>query len=251
MIYTSLDGKVFYIGITKQTLKKRLKGHKSKAIIENCKFHISNKIRSLEEKNIQYNIEKILESENKNTILQYEIEYIDWCRNNGFDLCNISPGGDHPKFTEETKRKLSLSKNKNIIKLTKDFLMEEYINKKRSPKDIAEDVGCCYETVLKKIKKYGIKTRKGRLFGEKNPAKRNSVKNKISISKIGKKRHDLSLRNKIESSKKVGKYKNNILIETYPSVREAARLIGTKSSAIYNNLSGRSKSAYEFEWRYQ
>lgn len=51
--------------------------------------------------------------------------------------------------------------------LTKEFLTEEYCNKKRSPQDIARKIQCCPHTVYNTLKKFGIKQeiRDGRIQG--------------------------------------------------------------------------------------
>ena len=89
------------------------------------------------------------------------------------------------------------------------------------------------------------------LFGDKNPAKRPDVRRKISEAQKGKKRPDLSLRNKLQSSKKVAQYSmKGKLIQTYVSVSDASRQLNKKHSAIYNCCSNISNNAHGFVWRY-
>jgi len=52
---------------------------------------------------------------------------------------------------------MSSLKNSYADILTKEYLLEEYVNKKRFAKDISKDLGCSNVTVANYLKKYGIK----------------------------------------------------------------------------------------------
>ena len=58
---------------------------------------------------------------------------------------------------------MSRSKYEHI--LTKEFLEEEYINKKRSSYNIAKEIGCGKSTILLYLKKYDIEKRPSNYFG--------------------------------------------------------------------------------------
>lgn len=90
------------------------------------------------------------------------------------------------------------------------------------------------------------------MCGDLNPSKRLEVRQKISNSKKGKLRPDLSKRNKDNSSKKVLQFdlKQN-LINSYKSVREASRITGIGKSGIYNNCNHLSNSSAGYIWRYE
>jgi len=51
--------------------------------------------------------------------------------------------------------------NKRCMKIDKEWLREQYSDKKRTMRDIAHEVGCCRETISRVLKRYGIKTRFG------------------------------------------------------------------------------------------
>jgi len=60
------------------------------------------------------------------------------------------------------------------INLTKEFLIKEYIINKKSTLQIAKEVGCSHQTILRRLKKYNIPIR---TIGEAN--KGNTKKNQI------------------------------------------------------------------------
>jgi hypothetical protein len=53
----------------------------------------------------------------------------------------------------------NLSEIRLKIKPTKDYLIEEYVNKQRSCTDIAKEFNCCSTSIGNKLKKYGIQAR--------------------------------------------------------------------------------------------
>ncbi len=57
------------------------------------------------------------------------------------------------------KNQLKGAETRRNKKLTKEFLIEEYVAKKKSATEIANEVGCGYCTVYRTLKRYGIPTR--------------------------------------------------------------------------------------------
>lgn len=103
-----------YIGYTKHTLKRRLNGHKQHAKVFNKtkgdfdrKNHKDNWIR----KN-NYNIEIVLIEGNITSyeeVLQREIYWIKYYRENGYELCNSTDGGEGT-----VNRRLSETEKENL-----------------------------------------------------------------------------------------------------------------------------------------
>ena len=150
--------------------------------------------------------------------------------------------------------------------LTKDFLIKEYIQNKKTFRQIAKEVGCCFTTIGKCLKKNNIKSRTISEAGK-----------GISRNK-GNKRPDLSLLNKLRdnSGKKNPNYThgetlkkhycnekgcdNEISYENYRIGNKrcsSCAKIGKRSPAFGVHLFGKlnhnwrggiSKEPYPFDW---
>lgn len=107
----------------------------------------------------------------------------------------LSEGNKGKIRTEACKLNLSLKKTK--FKLSKGFLIEEYITKNKSGEDIAREIGCTSSCITWKLRRFGIprktlssyesywKGRKNPALRERNlkdnPSKRPDVREKRSI----------------------------------------------------------------------
>lgn len=118
--------KPIYVGVTRNSLLRRLSGHKNDAKNGNCKVHtwIKNRISSKENIKIEL-IEEINIIDNSNfDIYFWEDFYIDLFKSWGFDLKNTLYSGYSPlnvnnkgKMSLEARQKLSkLYKNKKLSK---------------------------------------------------------------------------------------------------------------------------------------
>jgi len=85
------------------------------------------------------------------------------------------------------------------LKLTKQFLVKEYVQKQKPAILISEKVGCHLDTIFYYLKKYNIKSR---TISEANKGKKFTIKhrNKLSKAKLGKKHPHT-----IQQNKKIGK----------------------------------------------
>lgn len=114
-LYTVSDGVVFYIGITKRSLKARMASHifdaKAKRSDGVWKVHNyrANKLRSLLTSNTPFAIEGLLSFATEAEAQEAEKKYIAWCKQMNWKLVNATEGGEGTqgyKHSETTKSKL-------------------------------------------------------------------------------------------------------------------------------------------------
>ena len=172
MLYTEHDGKVFYIGITKKSLAKRLNNHISNSN-SNKNYYICNKIRKLKSENHKICIEKILSFDSKEEAFQAEQKYIAWCNFVGIKLSNSTKGGEsgpskfgetNPAKRPEVRAKISLAKKGRprpdlVIrnaKLPKKSVLQydlklNFIQKFSSVREAAEKYNCAKSAISNNI----------------------------------------------------------------------------------------------------
>jgi group I intron endonuclease len=130
---TCLCNNKLYIGYTKDKLHNRLRGHFKKAIFSKSNHKFSNAI--LKYGKINFKIEALFESKNKQEALEKEIFYISHFNTvkNGY---NTSIGGESGangikgrKLTPEHKEKLRLANlNKKVSEETKKLISKNHAN---------------------------------------------------------------------------------------------------------------------------
>jgi hypothetical protein len=112
-----LTNKVRYVGQTRKfDLSKRLCEHISRSKERN-NLHISNWIRQLKKLNLKPLIWKVIDLENQEEADYTERFLIDWFKEHGYSLVNLTEGGDYPPDT--TGRRLSLEHRAKISKAMK------------------------------------------------------------------------------------------------------------------------------------
>lgn len=102
--------KIFYIGLTKQTLKQRLRRHISESkTLRECNVEKMKIIRALMFLNLNPIIETIEECETVQEANEREIFNIAYYRQQGHILTNISEGGDYKLKSVESIEKMRKS----------------------------------------------------------------------------------------------------------------------------------------------
>lgn len=105
--------------------------------------------------------------------------------------------------------------------------------------------GCSVSWSKDRIQKFS------NLLRNNNPMCSALSRQRVSQSKIGKKRPDLGARNTLSSSKEVAQLdKNGTVLTRFSSVREASKVTGYKHSGLYNCCNGLSNSSHGYIWRY-
>ena len=123
-----------YIGITcKNRLNDRLSEHIYKSKIENT--HKANWIKKLISENKRPIIESILDNLSYEESLTKEVEYIKKYREDGYNLLNITEGGDfNPSMLDSVKQKISLKHIENQQSKSKEEKNNDIIiQKNRKP----------------------------------------------------------------------------------------------------------------------
>lgn len=112
----SAGGRVFYIGVATD-YQKRFQRHLRMA--NSHEWHVSRKIRKLQRLNVKIECVPLLFVESETEAFELETKYIAWARQVGFQLCNMTPGGDrgpvmfgmdNPSKRPSTKKKISDAK---------------------------------------------------------------------------------------------------------------------------------------------
>lgn len=114
-----LTNEIRYVGQTIQPLKNRLKKH----LTAKDKSHRVNWLKSLRTKGLEPNITLICETDNIQTSNELEQYYINKFKNNGYNLVNMTNGGDGSigfKHSEESKNKMKIYAKKRVKNL--DYL---------------------------------------------------------------------------------------------------------------------------------
>ncbi len=189
---------------------------------------------------------------------KYEIEYIKKYNSQVPNGYNILPGGEKGKsnlgmkHTEQAKKKMSESITKHYIENPNHY--ETYREKHRqSMKNVDTS------SAVKKSDKYKKALEEGRVGGKahKDGKQSQETKNKIRESVL---KYYEDNENNIEKhreimtackGRKVIQYTNDgIFVKEYNSIAEAARLSEVKKSNIQMALSGNSKTAGGYVWKY-
>lgn len=230
-LYEKKTGKVFYIGQTSKSLKKRLSQHISASKSNKNRF-ILNKIRKMNSENIDFDIDLILESDEKEFLNQKEIEWISWCRKMFSGLCNIGNGG------EECPTKLNSVKMKIKEKWRDpDFrkLMSEKTKKQWKDKNFSMIVS----NAAKKLNKQ-------RLLDD-DWLQNVSTKASVQMKKQWK---DKEWRKKIE--KPCAQFAlDGTKIASFDSITIAANLTNSNKSKIGDCCNGKRKTHNGFVWRFK
>lgn len=223
-----------YVGKT-NSLTKRLWEH----VNDKHKSHKVSWIKSLRNKNLKPIIEVLEETENEKEAYRWEIYWIEQLKVWGFDLCNLTGGGEgfsnvdisgennwNTKISEETARSIVADLQTDTLSLRE--ICEKYSISIGTVSNIK--YGKSWQKLTKnlKFKKYNQKSQ-----GNKNRA--NSLRNK-GVYK--------SLSIQVEQFDTNNKY-----ITTYESISEASSKTRTNRSSISSCLCGKLKSANNFIWK--
>lgn len=105
-LFDPRTGALRYVGYTSVSLKERLKSHMS------CRKKSRKRswIASLRLAGTRPEIATLEVFDSRGSALEAESEWISMMRAVGASLTNISPGGESPEITEETKRRMSEAK---------------------------------------------------------------------------------------------------------------------------------------------
>ena len=212
--HTAPNGKV-YIGITSQSLTKRWKN--GKGYMTCTAFNRA--INKYGWDNIKHEV--LFDGLDKEVACEIEQELIaKYDSTNPHKGYNLTYGGEHYEFSEETREKLSIS-HKVFYEEHPEY--REYISQTQRGRSMSEQSS-------------EKKRQAMLLFYEKNPDKRKQCGNSFR----GKKRGE-------EFSKKLGERKSKRVkcIETqrvYPSLKKAAESEGGSPSGISAMLAGRAKT---------
>jgi hypothetical protein len=221
IIYTindPLTNEVKYIGKTKQPIKIRLEQHIRASKRYNHKM--STWLKSLIDKNLYPIIEEIDISDSDLYANILETMYIGLFTSWGFDLKNMTTGGDgQVNMRKEVKDKISKTRTGKYTGVNNPFYgkkhTDETINKLKGPKTIEHRKK--NSESIKKLYEEGILDKKG-------------IKN-------GK-------------SKKVGKYDfDGNLIKVYDYIKQAEE-DGYRRRIIHDCLNGKFKQYKGFIWKY-
>lgn len=243
-----------YIGLTSRDLEDRFKEHLTITI--NYKYKNGYWIKKYKD-----NIEIVLIEDNiksfENVCLK-EIFYIKYYRELGFELNNLTHGGEGMRATEETRKKISESqKGKKISEECKEKIKNTLSGRKLTTEHIENmrqsKIGykCSEETKIKiSLSKKGINFT-------------NEHKNKISNSNKGKIPHNKGIPCSEEQKLKLSKilkgkptikskiidvfiYKTGEFIGRFNSISECLDKLNLKSNHINSILNGKRKQSYGY-----
>lgn len=207
-----------YVGKTLQTLSIRLSMHISEAKSKRYKNHKNSWIQSLLKNNLEPIIVLLDELPNTPEWEWLERYWISQFKSWGFNLTNLTDGGDGNK--NQIRSLESIIKFKETIK--RKILSGEINYKKRS-----------------------IKTSKA-LFGSKHSE---ITKQKLRDINLGKKQSLESILKRTKGG--VLQYKNNKLINKFISLTEASNKTGLNRGNIASVCSGRRKTCGGYTWCYK
>lgn len=235
---TTTNGRVFYIGITKQDLKRRKYQHtsvskrKDKSGDWTHKYRSCNKIRSL---NFQFDIILLLNLPSWKAACVVEKQYIAWSKKMGFQLTNHTKGGNNCKpyraTSEETREKLrkaNLGPNNPMwghIPSKESRERQSHIMKGRVPEH--------YKDPVRKAK--AIAKMKQNL-PDRNGKNNANWGNRGKRSRLSKTLLQLDLEGNT--------------VATYQGLHEAARQLGFNERCIRRVITGERKKYKGFKWRY-
>jgi hypothetical protein len=215
------DNKIRYVGLTFNTLKERLKSHRS----EKSKSHKCYWITKLKSQGLDPIIESIEENiSSYETACEREIYFIEHYKSIGCDLTNSATGGN---------------KNKKMSEETKEKMRQSHLKRYESYKRIMSD-----ETKNKISEKSKIR------FEDPNERERLRIANKrYEDSKTEEQKLKDIL---IQNPKKVLQYDLEMgFISEYPSLGESARKNKLDSGNIAKCCNYKVRTVGGFIWRFE
>jgi len=247
-IFTNLINNKKYIGITTKTLEERYKYHLW-GINNGSYFH--NALRKYGVEN--FKLEILDKANSENELKEKEIYWIKFynSRKQGYNLTNGGDGVWGYKHTEETKeylRKVNSGSNNHMYgrELSEEtkIKLSESLKGENNPN---------YGKPMKELTKHNLsKTQKdsGRYKGDKNPnyGKIHSDNTKIKMSEN---HANFSGGNHPQAIEIVQLTKDNILVNIFPSSKEAFENTGADRSHIIKCCKNKSKTAKGFKWMYK
>lgn len=275
-MHTCIVNEKKYIGITKQTLKKRWdSGHG----YSNCRcFNFA--IKKYGKNNFKHEI--ILQNLTKQEAEMFEVEMIKYYktqdRKYGYNLAN---GGSTPTFSEETRKKMSLSHvGKKLPQETKDKIskankgkfvsqdtrikisainkgrkMTKETNEKNRQAKLGTTLSQETKDKISKAMKGKIKSLETRIklsIANTGKVATQETRDKISKARKGKKVSDIAKENITNANRKrtCRAVKNITTEKTFKGIVDAALFYNINKSSISRACSGKNKTAGGFEWKY-
>lgn len=249
-------GKVFYVGVTGTTLKRRLKRHRYAALSlkadlsyryqQNC----PTKIRSLLLNNIDFGIESLMTFENEDAAFEGEKKYISWAKRIGFSIVNQIDGGTGHRGLVSEGTRLKLSQAGRGRRVRPDVI-EKLREANRGFNNPQFGKSPSRETRAKQRKA---------LVGKKNPGLLDPIKKEIWRKNITDNHADVSgVKNPMygksgalaPTSKKVEQRSlDGNLLAVFGSAREASRATGVPNANISRCARGLQETSNGFIWRY-
>lgn len=241
-ITNRINGKV-YIGQTTRTLNERWKEHCSDSRNRTKKMALHKAIQKYGKEH--FTVEQIDVACDQSELNYKEMHWIAECNSiipNGY---NLTSGGEHPVFSEETRRKISeANKGEKNYFYGKRFIgaLNPFYGRHHTEKTKKEhgDAVRGYKHTEEAKRKMSLQ-RKGKFTGKDNPmfGKGFFGKDNPMYGKCG------SLN---PSAKRVVNITLNLFFDT---AKEAAKSVGKDDcSAIIKCCRGRQKTAYGYKWEY-
>ncbi len=220
-----------YIGKTTQGLNRRLQRHISSSY--NCKYYSCNWIQSLLKQELKPIIEEI-ETTTWEESAEREIFWINYFKELGYKLCNLTKGGEGVvgyTLTNETKKKMSESR---IKKLYCYHLYTGLVNIFKSRNEAAKYFNVKPNAIYRTLR------------GERESYK-NHIFSNIELSQEDIKNIKDSFKSKIRKVKQFDL--DNNLINEFKTVQEAAIKTGVTAGSIYTNDYQSITKRCKFIWR--
>jgi hypothetical protein len=213
------DETVRYVGITKSTLKNRLKGHKGD-IKRNRNPRKCEWIKRMISEGKEIIIKPLFEFLTREEAINLEIELISKYEN----LLNNTTGGEHFEVTDEVKERLSNIQKKKY----KNGFINPMLGKSRNDLVIIN------------------KNRGSDFYKKLGEENRNRFKEKYNTPEF-KESSVLLQSTRIE----INQYDlDGNFIKKWPSINSIEKEMGFYRKFIYKCLRGKSKNAYKFKWEY-
>lgn len=253
-IYTLEDpitGKIRYIGKTKQTLNKRLDNH----IYGKSTSHKKSWIISLLKQNkfpIIEELETVLEEEWRNSEIYWISQFKAW----GFNLTNMTDGGDGVEYTKEVREKIRKShKGRKQSKETIEKKIKGLIGKKRTQEQ-KDNIKRGLQPYFNKLKIEGQSEKQKEHLKKLIESNKDRPLNYYTIQKLQKGR-DLywASRERIKPKEKIRKKialinDDNEIIEIYTTIREASKKLNLNETSICKVCKGQRNSLFNKKFKY-
>ena len=230
-----------YVGLTKQSLHNRLRGHKN--ITSKCKtkngYWVNKNKNNIEIILIEESIENLQDANER------EIYWINYYKELGNDLTNGTLGGDGVNPTEESRKKMSESQ---MGKILSDEHIEK-IKKSNTGKKRSKEICKKFSELRKGIIfsdehcKNISKSNKGRISPNKDKPMSDDTKNKISDTLSGK---PTSRSREVD----VFLYETNEYVGRFGSIIESTLFLKIDRNNVSNVLSGRLKHWKGYIFKY-